>query len=421
MTVLQTYLCMMKSTDYTLFTLSSGMRLAHKRVLGTRLVHCGFVIGAGSRNDNQHPGLAHCLEHMLFKGTHRRKTIHVLNFLEVVGGEMNAFTTKELTAIYATTRATHYSRAVDVLCDITFNSNFPEAELSKEKKVIADEISMYLDTPEENIYDEFQEQVFGSHPLAHNILGSIQSLENIGRREILDFTEKHYAPQNMVFVVVGNISADKAIHHAERFIPELTHRKMPEKKQYNLDYVPTSTTEKTDFSGAYTIMGTPAYSEKHPKRWPLLLLNNLLGGPGLNSRLNLGIREKYGYTYHIESGYQSYQDAGLFHCYLSCDPKYVQRSTDLIQKELKKLREDKLGIRQLSAAKKQFQGQIVMADENRGGLLVHIGKGILRHGRAETLQEVLQKIENISASDILDVANEILQEDRFSHRTFLPA
>ena len=421
MTVLQTYLCMMKSTDYTLFTLSSGMRLAHKRVLGTRLVHCGFVIGAGSRNDNQHPGLAHCLEHMLFKGTHRRKTIHVLNFLEVVGGEMNAFTTKELTAIYATTRATHYSRAVDVLCDITFNSNFPEAELSKEKKVIADEISMYLDTPEENIYDEFQEQVFGSHPLAHNILGSIQSLENIGRREILDFTEKHYTPQNMVFVVVGNISADKAIHHAERFIPELTHRKMPEKKQHNLDYVPTSTTEKTDFSGAYTIMGTPAYSEKHPKRWPLLLLNNLLGGPGLNSRLNLGIREKYGYTYHIESGYQSYQDAGLFHCYLSCDPKYVQRSTELIQKELKKLREDKLGIRQLSAAKKQFQGQIVMADENRSGLLVHIGKGILRHGRAETLQEVLQKIENISASDILDVANEILQEDRFSHRTFLPA
>jgi predicted Zn-dependent peptidase len=168
-------------------------------------------------------------------------------------------------------------------------------------------------------------------------------------------------------------------------------------------------------------MGAPAYPEKNPKKWPLLLLNNLLGGPGLNSRLNLGIREKYGYTYHIESGYQSYQDAGLFHCYLSCDARYVQRSTELIQKELKKLREDKLGIRQLSSAKKQFQGQIVMADENRSSLLVHIGKGILRHGRAETLQEVLRKIENITASDILEVANEILQEDRFSHRTFLPS
>lgn len=421
MTVLQTYLCKMKQSDYSLFTLSSGMRLAHKRVTGTRLVHCGFVIGAGSRNDEEHPGLAHCLEHMLFKGTQRRKTIHVLNSLEVVGGEMNAFTTKELTAIYASVQAKHYGRAVDILCDVTFNSNIPQAELNKEKKVIADEISMYLDTPEENIYDEFQEQVFGSHPLAHNILGSIQSLEKIGRQEILDFTEKHYTPENMVFVVVGNISAEKAIHYAERFIPELKHRKMAEKRPFTLDYIPSTATEKTDFSGAYTIMGTPAYPEKHPKRWPLLLLNNLLGGPGLNSRLNLGIREKYGYTYHIESGYQSYQDAGLFHCYLSCDAKYVHRSTALIHKELKKLREEKLGIRQLSSAKKQFQGQIVMADENRSSLLVHIGKGILRHGRAETLQEVLQKIEKITASEILDVANEILQEDRFSHRTFLPA
>ena len=407
--------------DYTLHTLSSGMRLAHKRVAGTRLVHCGFVIGTGSRNDEQHPGLAHCLEHMLFKGTQRRKTIHVLNCLEVVGGEMNAFTTKEITAIYASVQATYYARAVDILCDVTFNSSVPEAELIKEKKVIADEISMYLDTPEENIYDEFQEQVFGSHPLAHNILGSIESLSHIRRNDILHFTEKYYTPENMVFVVVGNIAAEKAIQYAERFMPDLRHRSAQTPKQYALSYKPGSVTEKTDFSGAYTIMGIPAYPEKHPKRWPLLLLNNLLGGPGLNSRLNLGIREKYGYTYHVESGYQSYQDAGLFHCYLSCDARYVQKSTELIRKELKKLKDEKLGIRQLSSAKKQFQGQIVMADENRSSLLVHIGKGIIRHGRADTLQEVLQKIESVSASAILDVANEILQEDQFSHRTYLPA
>jgi len=410
----------MKQPDYALHTLSSGMRLAHKRVAGTRLVHCGFVIGAGSRNDGEQPGLAHCLEHMLFKGTHRRKTIHVLNFLEVVGGEMNAFTTKELTAIYATAQARHYARAVDILCDVTFNSHIPQAELTKEKKVIADEISMYLDTPDENIYDEFQEQVFGSHPLAHNILGSIDSLKHIDRKDIIHFTEKHYTPDNMVFVVVGNISAEKAIHFAERFMPDIRNRTAPDKQTFSLEYKPSTVTEKTDFSGAYTIMGIPAYPENHPKRWPLLLLNNLLGGPGLNSRLNLGIREKYGYTYHVESGYQSYKDAGLFHCYLSCDARYVQKSTELIQKELKKLREVKLGIRQLSAAKNQFQGQIVMADENRSSLLVHIGKGILRHGRAETLEEVIRKIEKISAADILDVANEILQEDRFSYRTFLP-
>jgi predicted Zn-dependent peptidase len=421
MTVLQPFTNTMKQPDYTLHTLSSGMRLAHKRVAGTRLVHCGFVIGAGSRNDGENPGLAHCLEHMLFKGTNRRKTVHVLNYLEVVGGEMNAFTTKELTAIYATVQARHYGRATDILCDVTFNSNIPQTELDKEKKVIADEISMYLDTPDENIYDEFQEQVFGEHPLAHNILGSIDSLKNISRKDILQFTEKHYTPENMVFVVVGNISAEKAIYYAERFMPDLSNRIWEVKQNHHFSYKPSSALEKTDFSGAYTIMGIPAYPEKHPKRWPLLLLNNLLGGPGLNSRLNLGIREKYGYTYHVESGYQSYQDAGLFHCYLSCDARYVHKSTALIQKELKKLREVKLGVRQLSSARKQFQGQIVMADENRSSLLVHIGKGILRHGRAETLPEVLQRIEKITASDILEVANEILQENRFSYRTFLPS
>ncbi|MEK0420415.1 MAG: insulinase family protein [Bacteroidetes bacterium] len=421
MTVLQPFTNTMKTPDYTLHTLSSGMRLAHKRVAGTRLVHCGFVIGAGSRNDGENPGLAHCLEHMLFKGTNRRKTVHVLNYLEVVGGEMNAFTTKELTAIYATVQARHYGRATDILCDVTFNSNIPQTELDKEKKVIADEISMYLDTPDENIYDEFQEQVFGAHPLAHNILGSIDSLKNISRKDILQFTEKHYTPENMVFVVVGNISAEKAIYYAERFMPDLSNRNWEAKQNHHFSYKPSSALEKTDFSGAYTIMGIPAYPEKHPKRWPLLLLNNLLGGPGLNSRLNLGIREKYGYTYHVESGYQSYQDAGLFHCYLSCDARYVHKSTALIQKELKKLREVKLGVRQLSSARKQFQGQIVMADENRSSLLVHIGKGILRHGRAETLPEVLQRIEKITASDILEVANEILQENRFSYRTFLPS
>jgi len=411
----------MKQPDYTLHTLASGMRLAHKRVAGTRLVYCGFVIGAGSRNDGENPGLAHCLEHMLFKGTNRRKNVHVLNYLEVVGGEMNAFTTKELTAIYATIQARHYVRAIDILCDVTFKSNIPETELSKEKKVIADEISMYLDTPDENIYDEFQEQIFGTHPLAHNILGNLASLDKIDRKDILHFTEKHYTPENMVFVVVGNISSDKAVQYSERFMPDLSGRKPAPKQQHDVNYKPTSATEKTDFSGAYTIMGIPAYPENHPNKWSMLLLNNLLGGPGLNSRLNLGIREKYGYTYHVESGYQTYCDAGLFHCYLSCDARYVQKSTELIQKELKKLREIKLGVRQLSSAKKQFQGQIVMADENRSNLLVHIGKGILRHGRAESLQEVLQRIEKITASDILEVANEILQEDRLSYRTFLPS
>jgi predicted Zn-dependent peptidase len=358
---------------------------------------------------------------MLFKGTEKRKTIHVLNHLEVVGGEMNAFTTKELTAIYATVQSSHFSRAMDILADVTFHSNLPAAELQKEKKVIADEISMYLDTPEENIYDEFQEQVFGQHPLAHNILGNTQSLQNLNREHIFDFIKTHYHPANMVFVVVGNIGANRVLQQIEKHMAAIPHsRNYRPIKHKDVTYEPLSVVTETDFSSAYTIMGAPAFPENHPKRWPLLLLNNLLGGPGLNSRLNLAIREKYGFTYHIESGYQAYSDAGLFHCYLSCDAKYLRRSTDLMLKELDKLKNKKLGSLQLSRSKKQFQGQIIMADENRSSLLVHIGKGILRHGRAQSLQDVIRRIESVTDSDLLDVANEVFNPNRFSYLTYLP-
>lgn len=411
----------MGTEDYSLYTLSNGLRVAHKRVSGTRLVHCGFIIGAGSRDDGAHPGLAHCLEHMLFKGTEKRRTIHVLNHLEVVGGEMNAFTTKELTAIYATVQSMHFGRAVDILTDVTFHSNLPEAELQKEKKVIADEISMYLDTPEENIYDEFQEQIFGKHPLAHNILGNTESLEKLDRKDIFNFIQTHYHPANMVFVVVGNIGAGRVLQQAEKLMSHISSTASYQSiKPVGIEYSPLSVVTETDFSSAYTILGVPAYEENHSQRWPLLLLNNLLGGPGLNSRLNLAIREKYGFTYHIESGYQAYSDAGLFHCYLSCDAKYLRRSTDLMLKELEKLKKQKLGSLQLSRAKKQFQGQIIMADENRSSLLVHIGKGILRHGRAQSLQDVIKKIEAVNDSDLLSAANDIFNPDKFSYLTYLP-
>lgn len=409
------------SADYTLHTLPNGLKVAHKRVTGTRLVHCGFIIGAGSRDDDKHPGVAHCLEHMLFKGTEKRKTIHVLNHLEVVGGEMNAFTTKEITAIYASVQSTHYARAVDILADVTFNSSLLEQELLKEKKVIADEINMYLDTPEENIYDEFQEQVFGNHPIAHNILGNKDSIEKITTSHIRRFVNKHYSPANMVFAVVGNISLSRALYQVEKYtahIPAGAAYHATEKTAF--EYNPLSVVTETDFTSAYTILGLPAYEESHAGRWPMLLLNNLLGGPGMNSRLNLAIREKYGYTYQIESGYQAYSDAGLFHCYLSCDPKYLRRSTDLILKELEKLKTNKLGTLQMSRVKNQFKGQIVMADENRSGLLIHIGKGILRHGRALSIQEVIGKIDAITAEDLMQTANEVFDVSKFSYLTYVP-
>ncbi len=424
----------MSSSEYQLYTLNNGLRVAHLKTPSTLLVHCGFVILAGSRNDEEIPGVAHFLEHMFFKGTQRRKTIHVLNHLEVVGGELNAFTTKEITTLYATVQKKHFSRAVDILCDITLNSSFPEQEIIKEKIVIKDEINMYLDTPEENIYDEFQELIYGNHPLAHNILGSSTSIDLVNKEALQNFISKNYQPQNMVFVVVGNLSSERVLSTLNKYLPpsigvepisskfsDLMSTKLNSASNIQLPiYTPFHERKVSDFSQAYGIMGIPTYEETHAKRFELLLLNNLLGGPGMNSRLNLAIREKYGYTYHIESGYQAFSDSGLFHCYLSCEEKYLNKSIELIQKELRKLKEQKLGKLQLSQAKNQLIGQLVIANETRSGLLVHIGKGILKFGRARTMKETIQSIEKITAESLQDTANEVFDIQNFSHLHYIP-
>ncbi len=416
----------MRDLDYSEYTLSNGLRLAHKKVTGTRIFHCGFIINSGSREDGKHPGLAHCLEHMLFKGTEKRRTIHVLNHLEVVGGELNAFTTKEMTAIYASLQTSHLTRAVDILCDVTFHSVYPEAELAKEKKVITEEINMYLDTPEENIYDEFQEQVFGTHPLGHNILGTVESLDKISSADIRRFTRENYTRENLVFVSVGNVSANRVIAALEKYMGHTPLHSTTKPQESYRDktpmpaYKPLSVQKDTEFSQGYVILGTPAFHETHEDRWKLLLLNNLLGGPGLNSRLNLGIREKYGFAYHVESGYQAFRDAGLFHCFIGCEKKQMHRSVELIKKELGKLRDKQLGSLQLSRYKKQFMGQIIMGDESRSGLMVHIGKGILRKGRADSLEEILARIEKISAKDLQETAIEILNEEKMSYLMYNP-
>lgn len=408
-------------SDYTIHTLSNGLRIVHKRVTGTRLVNCGYITNTGSRNDGLLPGIAHCLEHMVFKGTKRRKTIHVLNHLEVVGAEMNAFTTKEITAIYATVQATHFQRAADILTDVTFNSIIPEGELIKEKKVIAEEIHMYLDTPEENIYDEFHEQVYNSHPLAHNILGNEETLGKINRQDIIDFTSRYYRPENLIFSVVGNISLNRVIHALEKFaVTEFRKQNVELYPLNEFNYSPQSVTRETDFMQAYSIFGIPAYSEKNENRWKLMLLNNLLGGPVLNSRLNLAIREKYGFTYQVESGFQAYSDSGLFHCYLSSEKKHIQRAVELALKEIYKLKTQKLGELQLHRAKNQFIGQMVLADESKSGMMVHLGKGILTDGFALMLPSVIEKIQKINSAELLETANEIFNDQQFSYLTYIP-
>lgn len=402
--------------DYELLTLDNGLRVAVKNISSTKVVHCGFVINAGSRNDNVN-GAAHCLEHMFFKGTEKRNNLKVLNYLEEVGGELNAFTTKEYTALYASVLDIHYKKAIDILCDVTCNSTFPENELKKERKVILEEISMYQDTPEENIYDEFQEALYAGHPLAHNILGDSKSVANIGRNDLLDFFKNNYYFSNMVFVAVGNVTLSQTVKLLEKYLAETTVSntgiaKIKDKKIKTLK--PFSKKVETDFAQGHLLMGCSAYHETHPLRWPLLLVNNYLGGPGMNSVLNIVIREKHGMAYQVESGYQAYSDTGMFHCYLGCEKKNIEKATGLIQTEIMKLGNTLLKPREINRAKTQFTGQIAMADENRSGVMVHIGKGLLKNGYALSLDQTLEKINNITTDQVQQAITEILNPENFS-------
>jgi len=411
----------MGNNDYQLVTLNNGLRVAHLKVSSTLLVHCGFVVNSGSRDDGPIEGIAHFLEHMLFKGTHKRKTVHVLNHLENVGGELNAFTTKELTSVYATVQKKHFQRAVDILVDITFRSSFPEVEIQKEKTVIKDEINMYLDNPDENIYDEFQEMVFENHPLAHNILGSEKSISQINAGNLKDFVTNNYTAANIVFVVVGNVSLNRTVEALNKFMADIELPSSIKKHNYQpINYSRKRIEKPSDFGQSYGIMGIPCYTDTHEMRYPMILLNNLLGGPGMNSRLNLGIREKYGFTYHIESGYSAFSDTGLFHCYLSCEERYLKRSFQLIRKELQKLKTNKLGKLQLQQAKNQIAGNLIISSESRNGLLLHIGKGIVKYGHANSIVETISKIENVTAEQVLAAANEIFNFEDFSELIYFP-
>ncbi|MCC6818796.1 MAG: insulinase family protein [Bacteroidia bacterium] len=405
--------------DYILHQLDNGLRIAYKEFQGTSITHIGFTIDAGSRDDGILPGTAHCFEHMLFKGTSKRNAYNIINRLEIVGGEMNAFTTKEITVIYASIINEFSERALELLGDLCFNSNFPEKELEKEKKVIAEEINMYLDTPEENIFDEFQELVFAGHSLAPNILGTTQTLNQITSEDLRTFHQRFYHPENIVLSISSAVPFKQFIKWAEKHIKIEKKSFTPIKRPSFKVYAEKKETKNTDHLQCHAILGSICYPHKHPNRLAMLLLNNLLGGPGMNSRLNLSVREKYGYTYNVESGYTSFRDTGLFHCYLSTDKKNLDKAVNLVWKELKKLKEKPLTAMQLSHAKMQFNGQIAMGEENRQNIMLMLGKNIVQGYKIESLKEVMNKINEISALQLQQIANEIFDLDKMSYLAYV--
>ncbi len=400
--------------EFETFALANGLRVVH-RCIDRPVAHCGLFVGVGSRHEAEtEQGLAHYLEHCLFKGTKSRKAYHVLSRMEDVGGELNAYTTKEETVIHCSFLDQFYPRAVELMADIVRNANFPAKEIEKEKEVVIDEINSYRDSPGESIFDDFEDLLFTGHALGRNILGTIESVKALKREHLLAFVQNHYAVDRMVFASVGRISSLKLKRILEQHLLELPAKAAPNEASKTWTYRAQEKRVKRTGYQSHLILGNRAYPAGGRSSRRLLLLNNLLGGPGMNSRLNLNIREKYGFTYHLESFYQPYRDTGLFGIYLGTDPGSVERSLHLTQKELRKLQDKELGTLQLSKAKRQLLGQIALAQENNLALMLALGKSYLHFDRIDTFADIRRQIESLTAEELRNTAQEIFTPEEMS-------
>lgn len=402
------------SLEFSIFTLPNGIRVIHKHTTGD-VSHCGIIINAGSRDEEEHQqGLAHFIEHVIFKGTKKRKAFHILNRIDSVGGELNAYTSKEETCIYTSFLNEFYERAIELIVDITFHSVFPQKELEKEKDVIIDEINSYQDTPSEQIFDDFEDLLFEGHPIGRNILGTVESVKSFDKKEIEKFIKKNYVTSEIVLSSVGNIDEKKLKAIATKYLGAIPANTSPRVRAPFKNYKPKTKTISRDIYQAHAVLGNIAYKSSDKRKTALTLLNNILGGPAMNSRLNLAIREKFGITYNLESNYTPYSDTGVFTIYLGTDTKTLDRCISLIHKELKKLREQKLGTMQLSQAKQQLIGQIALAQEGRVNLMVAVGKSLLLYNKVDSLEKIYKKINDVTSDEILEVANTIFTEKKLS-------
>ena len=398
--------------DYITHTLSNGLRLVHLPV-NSPVSYCGFAVNAGTRDENANEfGLAHFVEHMIFKGTEKRKAWHILNRMENVGGELNAYTTKEETFVYSIFMEDDFGRAFDLLSDLVYHSQFPRQEIDKEVDVILDEINSYEDNPSELIFDEFENILYKGHALGHNILGDEQFLLQFNSDSGRSFMKRFYAPENMVFFSMGRKDFKRIVRMAEAALGNISfsmaarERKVPELIEASFHQVHRDTHQ------AHVLIGGRAYSMHDEKRVPLFLLNNILGGPGMNSRLNVFLREKHGLAYSVESNITSYTDTGLASIYFGTDPKNREKAMRLVHKELARIRDVKLTTSQMAAAKKQVMGQLGVASDNREGLFLALGKSFLHYNRYDSLPEIFEQIEKLTAEQILEVANEVFAPDK---------
>lgn len=407
--------------NYMTHTCPSGLRLIHLQS-SSKVVFCGFAVKAGSRNEAEgEEGLAHFCEHMTFKGTKRRSSVQIINAIEGVGGELNAFTNKEDTVFYSSITRDHFRQAVDVLTDIVFNSQFPQSEIEKEREVVCDEIESYEDTPSELIFDDFDNILFQGHPLGHNILGYSEHVRKYNSDDARRFTQRYYRPDNSIFFSSGDIDFKKLVAWMEKApIPtEKADKDALLNKSNSQDTVKVNDESRTIVRNrsthqAHVMIGAIAYASTDSRRWALYLLNNMLGGPSMNSRLNLSLRERNGLVYTVESNTANYSDTGSWSVYFGCDSHDVNRCCQLVRRELDKFVNTQLSDAQLKKAKQQLHGQLAIASDNREQFAIDFARNFLHYGTERNLADILRHIDSITKEELQQVALQLFNPSRMT-------
>ncbi|MBI1769919.1 MAG: insulinase family protein [Bacteroidetes bacterium] len=401
--------------DYEIYTLKNGIRVVHNHITTTKIVHCGIMLDIGSRDETlANQGIAHFWEHMAFKGTRKRKAFHILNRLESLGGELNAFTDKEKILFYASLRDEYFERALELLTDITFDSIFPSPQINRERNVILEEMSMYYDDPDDSLQDEFDGVIFSGHSLGMNILGTQKTVKAFQRKDFREFVKKHLDTRRIVFSSVGNVPMEKVVALAEKYlgrVPKLTSRTT--RKKFT-GYKPKEITLKRNVKQARCAIGRTAFHSSHERRTPFFMLTNILGGGGMNSRLNMALREKHGFVYSIGAQFVPFTDTGLFVISFGTEPTQLKKSIELVKQELNKLKDEKLGVKQLAASKEQILGQIAMAEENNIGFMMMMARNLLDLGKITSLEEIFERVKKTTALDLQSLANDMFDEDKMS-------
>jgi len=407
--------------DHQIKTLANGIRIVHKQVQNSKIAHCGFILDIGSRDENPlQKGLAHFWEHMAFKGTQKRKSYQIINKLDTLGGELNAYTTKENICFYASVLNDHTEKAIDILTDITFHSIFPEKQIEKVRNIILEEMSLYLDAPEDAIQDELDELIFTGHPLGSNILGTKESVNSFRQSDFFYFIKSHLSTERLIFASVSGLPFSKVLRIAEKFLDDLPSYESGYRRDSFSNYIAKTKIDKKHIQQAHCAIGNIAFNNQQNERYAFSLLVNLLGGPAMNSRLNMLLREKHGYVYSVEANFSAFHDTGLFSIFFGTEKRQLYRSVDLILKELSRMADAPMGTAQLHKAKLQYIGQMAMAEENHMSLMLMLGKSLLLHDRIETFDEVVTKIRNISIRDMQEVAQQVFDKSKLSFLYYLP-